>query len=444
MTDSSESLRVAYHTLGCKLNFAETSAIGKALADKGFLRAAPGQVPDLCVVNTCSVTEMADKKGRSLIRRLHRRWPRAAIVVTGCYAQLKPAEVAALPGVELVVGNNDKMAVDAYIERWLSSRRKVVDVLPAKEIRRFAPSCERGDRTRWWLKVQDGCDYWCTYCTIPMARGRSRSGSIDELVGQAREVAARGGREIVLTGVNVGDFGKGTDHDFFDLIRALDEVEGIERFRISSIEPNLLSPAIIEWVARDSRAFMPHFHIPLQSGSDTVLRLMRRHYDTALFAERVELIRSLMPDAFIGVDIMAGTRGETPEEWERGLEFVRSLGVQQLHVFPYSERPGTRALQLEACTVSQEEKHRRASMLIAESARKYEAFRSLARGSVRSVLWEQPHDGAETMHGFTDNYLRVEAPLQPSLIGAVTPVRLGGPVDEETLSGIIITDGQEA
>lgn len=444
MTDCSGSLRVAYHTLGCKLNFAETSAIGKTLAEKGFVRAAPGQAPDLCVVNTCSVTEMADKKGRSLIRKLNRRWPGAAIVVTGCYAQLKPQEVAALPGVELVVGNNDKMAVDSYIERWLASRRKVVDVLPAKEIRRFAPSCERGDRTRWWLKVQDGCDYWCTYCTIPMARGRSRSGTIEEITAQARAVAAQGGREIVLTGVNVGDFGKGTDQDFFGLIRALDRVEGIERYRISSIEPNLLSPEIIEWVARESRAFMPHFHIPLQSGSDTVLRLMRRHYDTALFAERVNLIRALMPDAFIGVDIMAGTRGESEAEWERGLEFVRSLPVQQLHVFPYSERPGTRALQMEAVTVSQEEKHRRAAVLIAESGKKYEAFRRLALDTVRQVLWEQPHDGADTMHGFTDNYLRAEAPYDPALPGMITPVRLGEATDEETLACTILRDGQEA
>lgn len=443
MTDSSGSLRVAYHTLGCKLNFAETSAIGKSLADKGFLRAAPGEVPGLCVVNTCSVTEVADKKGRALIRRLHRRWPEAAIVVTGCYAQLKPEEVAALPGVELVVGNNDKMSIDSYLKGWLASRRKVVDVLPAKEIRRFSPSCERGDRTRWWLKVQDGCDYWCTYCTIPMARGRSRSGSIEELVGQAREVAAQGGREIVLTGVNVGDFGKGTPHGFFDLIRALDEVEGIERFRISSIEPNLLTADIIEWVARDSRAFMPHFHIPLQSGSDTVLRLMRRHYDTALFAERVELIRALMPDAFIGVDIMAGTRGETAPEWERSLEFVRSLPVQQLHVFPYSERPGTRALLMEAEVVSQQEKHRRAAVLIAESHKKYEAFRRRAQDTVRPVLWEQPHEGSRTMHGFTDNYLRVEAPYIPGLVGLITPVRIGQATDEETLDCTILRDGQE-
>lgn len=440
MTHCNQQYRVAYHTLGCKLNFAETSAIGRTLTAKGLMRTLPGEVPDICVVNTCSVTEMADKKGRSLIRKLNRRYPNAAIVVTGCYAQLKPMEVASLPGVELVVGNNDKISVDTYIDEWLSSHRKVVEVLPAKEIRRFAPSCERGDRTRWWLKVQDGCDYWCTYCTIPMARGRSRSGTIPEIVEQARQVAAQGGREIVLTGVNVGDFGKGTNDTFFDLIQALERVAGIERYRISSIEPNLLTEEIIRWLAEESRRFMPHFHIPLQSGSDAVLALMRRHYDTALFADRVRLIRSLMPQAFIGVDVMAGTRGETPEEWEKGLEFIRGLDVQQLHVFPYSERPGTRALTLDT-PVPQEEKHRRAAILIAESERKYEKFRRAALGSVRPVLWEQPHACSQVMHGFTDNYLRVEAPYSEMLIGNITPCRLNEPVDAETLKGSIIKYG---
>lgn len=440
MTHCNQQYRVAYHTLGCKLNFAETSAIGRTLTAKGLMRTLPGEVPDICVVNTCSVTEMADKKGRSLIRKLNRRYPNAAIVVTGCYAQLKPMEVASLPGVELVVGNNDKISVDTYIDEWLSSHRKVVEVLPAKEIRRFAPSCERGDRTRWWLKVQDGCDYWCTYCTIPMARGRSRSGTIPEIVEQARQVAAQGGREIVLTGVNVGDFGKGTTDTFFDLIQALERVAGIERYRISSIEPNLLTEEIIRWLAEESRRFMPHFHIPLQSGSDAVLALMRRHYDTALFADRVRLIRSLMPQAFIGVDVMAGTRGETPEEWEKGLEFIRGLDVQQLHVFPYSERPGTRALTLDT-PVPQEEKHCRAAILIAESERKYEKFRRAALGSVRPVLWEQPHACSQVMHGFTDNYLRVEAPYSEMLIGNITPCRLNEPVDAETLKGSIIKYG---
>ncbi|MCM1005368.1 MAG: tRNA (N(6)-L-threonylcarbamoyladenosine(37)-C(2))-methylthiotransferase MtaB [Prevotella sp.] len=437
MTESSHTYKVGYYTLGCKLNFAETSAVGKLLTDKGFLRAQPGQKPDICVVNTCSVTEMADKKGRSLIRRLNRRWPEAAIVVTGCYAQLKPTEVSALPGVVLVVGNNDKLSIVKYIDEWLRDHEPKTDVLPAKEIRQFTPSCERGDRTRWMLKVQDGCDYWCTYCTIPMARGRSRSGTIAEMVQQAEHAADSGGKEIVLTGVNVGDFGKDTSETFFDLIQALDKVEGIARYRISSIEPNLLTEEIIRWVAIESRAFMPHFHIPLQSGSDAVLSLMRRHYNTELFASRVQLIRQLIPDAFIGVDIMAGTRGETEEEWQKGLEFVKSLDVQQLHVFPYSERPGTRALSL-AKPVSQEEKHRRATILIEESQRKYEAFRTRAEGDVRSVLWEHPHAGSETMHGFTDNYLRIETTFNPRFVDNITEVRIGRPLDEETLQGSII------
>ncbi len=337
----------------------------------------------------------------------------------------------------VVAGSNEKLLLDTFIDRWLSERRQIVEVMPARDIREFRPSCERGDRTRYFLKVQDGCDYWCTYCTIPMARGRSRSGTIENIVAQARDVAREGGREIVITGVNVGDFGKGRDDTFFDLIKALDEVEGISRFRISSIEPNLLTPDIIEWVALSARAFMPHFHIPLQSGSDKVLELMRRHYDTALFASRVRLIRELMPHAFIGVDVMAGTRGETPVEWERSRAFVASLPVQQLHVFPYSERPGTRALEIDGA-VSQEEKHRRVSELISLGNAKYREFRRAAAGTERPVLWEAPHHGSEMMHGFTDNYLRVAVPHNPLLVNTITNVRIGEPIDGDSLSAVII------
>ena len=427
---------VSYHTLGCKLNFAETSVIGKELTERGFVRAGVGEHPDLCVVNTCSVTAVADKKARSLIRRLHSRHPEASIVVTGCYAQLKPDEVAALPGVEIVLGSNEKLRLVEYLEAWLQDRKPLQAVTATKDIREFHHSCERGDRTRYYLKVQDGCDYWCTYCTIPMARGRSRSPLISELVAEAEAVAAQGGKEIILTGVNIGDFGKGREESFFDLIRALDRVEGIERYRISSIEPNLLTPEIIRWVGQEARAFMPHFHIPLQSGSDAVLRLMHRHYDTALFAERVALVRELVPDAFIGVDIMAGTRGETEEEWQRGLAFVKDLPVQQLHVFPYSERPGTKALEI-GVPVPQAEKHRRVAQLIAVSGRKYEVFRKAAEGTVRPVLWEGTHEAGApapaVMHGYTDNYIRVEAPYDAALIGEITPVRLGAAIDEETM-----------
>lgn len=429
--------RVSFHTLGCKLNFAESSTFARMLADKGWVRAQAGEEPDLCLVNTCSVTEAADKKGRQLIRMLHRRHPGARIVVTGCYAQLKPSEVAELPGVSLVLGQAQKAEMASFIERMMAGDEEdTVQVDDFKNIRTFVPACGRGERTRFWLKVQDGCDYWCSYCTIPMARGRSRSATVADCVSQAREAAAAGAREIVLTGVNVGEFGRERGESFLDLIKALDEVEGVERFRISSIEPNLLTPSIMEYVAT-SRAFMPHFHVPLQSGSDTVLRLMRRRYDTAFFAACMESIRSLMPHAFIGVDIIAGARGETPQEWEKSLAFATSLPVQQLHVFPYSERPGTRALGLDGA-VDNEEKHRRVSRLIEVSEKKYDAFMRAASGTVRPVLWEQPHGDSSVMHGFTDNYLRVEAPFRASLINTVTPVRLGTPVDAGSLGGEIL------
>lgn len=435
MNDRNGALRVSYHTLGCKLNFAETSTIGRLLSAHGWLRAQPGEEPALCVVNTCSVTEMADKKGRRLIRQLHRRHPQAKIVVTGCYAQLKPQEVSGLPGVSMVLGQDKKGEVADYVARLTDeiSAPKIVEVRNFKELREFVPACERGDRTRYWLKVQDGCDYWCSYCTIPMARGRSRSASVEACVDQARRVAREGGREIVLTGINVGCFGLERGESLLQLIEALDRVEGISRYRISSIEPNLLTPEIIDFVA-SSRAFMPHFHVPLQSGSDEVLRLMRRRYDTQLFASRMELIRKRLPHAFIGVDIIAGARGESAEEWSKSLEFASSLPVQQLHVFPYSERPGTRALEIGGI-VPQEEKHRRVARLLEVSERKYTDFLHAATGQVRDVLWEQPHASEGVMHGFTDNYLRVEAPLNEALINHITPVRLGSPIDRECLSG---------
>ena len=424
-----------YYTLGCKLNFSETSTIGKILREAGVRTVRKGEKADICVVNTCSVTEMAEKKGRRLIRSLSTRYPETTIVVTGCYAQLKPEEVAALPGVDIVLGSNEKLRMADYIDRWLSDHKKQVEVTPSLSIKEFRPSCERGDRTRFFLKVQDGCDYFCTYCTIPFARGRSRSGVTSDLVAMAREAAASGGREIVLTGVNVGEYGKDNGQDLFSLLRALDEVEGIERYRISSIEPNLLTEEIIRWIAEESRAFMPHFHIPLQSGSDAVLKLMNRRYDTSLFASRVKVIREMIPDAFIGVDIIAGARGETPEEWEKSLAFADSLDVTRYHVFPYSERPGTKALLL-GDVVSQEEKHRRVGLLTNLSDRKMDSFMKKHCGTVRPVLWEQP-SGEGMMHGLTDNYLRVEAPLRRELINRVVPVRLVGihPEEPELMTG---------
>lgn len=425
----------SFFTLGCKLNFAETSAIGRALAEHGVERAAEGEIPDIAVVNTCSVTAMADKKCRQLINRLHRQWPSASIVVTGCYAQLQPSEVAALPGVSVVLGSGQKLRAVQYAEQWLrshgpeeNSANVAVEVAARPESLGFEPSCERGDRTRWFLKVQDGCDRFCTYCTIPYARGRSRSPRIADIVSQAREAASRGAKEIILTGVNIGDFGRrnanggeGYGETFFDLARRLDEVEGIERYRISSIEPDLLDPQLIEWVAKESRAFMPHFHIPLQSGSDAVLRLMARRYDTALFADRIAAIKELMPDAFIGVDVIAGARGETEREWEASRRFIEELPVTRLHVFPYSERPGTSALRL-SDAVDQATKHRRVEVLTQLSARKLNEFIQGSLGQVRPVLWETERHGV--MSGLTDNYLRVEMPGAEALHNTITNVKL--------------------
>lgn len=428
-------MKAAFFTLGCKLNFAETSAIGRALAEHGVERAAEGEIPDIAVVNTCSVTAMADKKCRQLINRLHRQWPSASIVVTGCYAQLQPSEVAALPGVSVVLGSGQKLRAVQYAEQWLrshgpeeNSANVAVEVAARPESLGFEPSCERGDRTRWFLKVQDGCDRFCTYCTIPYARGRSRSPRIADIVSQAREAASRGAKEIILTGVNIGDFGRrnanggeGYGETFFDLARRLDEVEGIKRYRISSIEPDLLDPQLIEWVAKESRAFMPHFHIPLQSGSDAVLRLMARRYDTALFADRIAAIKELMPDAFIGVDVIAGARGETEREWEASRRFIEELPVTRLHVFPYSERPGTSALRL-SDAVDQATKHRRVEVLTQLSARKLNEFIQGSLGQVRPVLWETERHGV--MSGLTDNYLRVEMPGAEALHNTITNVKL--------------------
>lgn len=415
------SHKALFHTFGCKLNFAETSTVARTLAEHGIMRCQRGDVPDIVVINTCSVTELADKKCRQTIRSYARRYPDAAIVVTGCYAQLKSSEVAALPSVAVVAGNDRKGELAAYIEQWLATRSHATMVTPHKDIRTFTPSCSRGDRTRYFLKVQDGCDYFCSYCTIPMARGRSRSDTIDSLVKQSYQAAKEGGKEIVITGVNIGDFGKGRSDTFFDLIRALDQVDGIERYRISSIEPDLLTDEMIEWVAQ-SRAFMPHFHIPLQSGSDTILELMRRHYRTDLFRHKVEAIREAMPHAFIGVDLIVGARGETADLYEQSRDFVESLDISRLHVFPYSERPGTRALNIDHI-VDQHDKHLRTREMIAISERKLDAFASQFVGDVRPVLVEH-RDKDGMMSGFTDNYIRVQIPADSSLANTVVPVRL--------------------
>ncbi len=423
MTDQTvfpKPLKAAYHTFGCKLNFAETASVADAFARNGVLNAADGETPDIIVVNSCSVTAEADRKCRSAIRSFNRRYPEALIVVTGCYAQLKPDEVSSLPGVGVVAGINDKLALVKLTRDYLSGQAAPA-VSDAKELRDFMPSCSRGDRTRYFLKVQDGCDYWCTYCTIPKARGRSRSGTIDQLVAQAEEAAAADGKEIVITGVNIGDFGHGREDTFLDLCRALVRVDGIERYRISSIEPNLLTDGIIDFVG-ESQRFMPHFHIPLQCGDDEVLALMRRRYDTALFASKIDHIRKVLPDAFIGVDLIVGARGETDERFESSRNFVESLDISHLHVFAYSERPGTRALQI-GHSVSQEEKHRRSAIMMKISADKHAGFARRFIGTVRPVLLEHSRHG-HPLGGFTDNYLRVETQLDPSYDNTLAAMRL--------------------
>jgi threonylcarbamoyladenosine tRNA methylthiotransferase MtaB len=426
-----------FHTFGCKLNFAETSTVARMMAEHGIRRVQAGETPDIIVVNTCSVTELADKKCRQTIRSFSRRYPDAVIIVTGCYAQLKSEEVASIPGVQIVAGADQKLNLVQFLEEWTANHQPRTVVSPHKDLRQFLPSCSRGDRTRYFLKVQDGCDYYCSYCTIPMARGRSRSGTIDQMVAQARQVAAEGGKEIVITGVNIGDFGKGRDDNFFDLVKALDDVDGIERYRISSIEPNLLTDEIIEWVA-GSRRFMPHFHVPLQSGSDQVLSLMRRHYDTALFRAKIEKIRSTIPDAFIGVDLIVGARGETLECFEESKAFIESIDISRLHVFTYSERPGTRALQIEH-VVSQEEKHKRTRQMLALSEQKLINFSNRFVGTTRPVLLEHPRP-EHPMSGFTDNYLKIEVDgAVPSLDNKVVPVILKSvSPDGETLKGELV------
>ena len=412
-----------YYTLGCKLNFSETSTIGKALKEAGVRTARKGEKADICVVNTCSVTEVADKKCRQAIHRLIKNHPGAFVVVTGCYAQLKPEQVAAIEGVDVVLGAEEKGRLLDYLGDLSKHEKGEAITSTFHDIRSFSPSCSRGDRTRYFLKVQDGCDYFCSYCTIPFARGRSRNGKIEDIVAQAQQAAAEGGKEIVIAGVNIGDFGKTTGESFFDLVKALDAVEGIERYRISSIEPNLLTDEIIEYVAQ-SRAFMPHFHIPLQSGCDEVLKLMRRRYDTALFAHKIQKIKEVMPHAFIGVDVIVGTRGETEEYFNQAYEFLKGLDVTQLHVFSYSERPGTQALKIDH-VVSPDEKHRRSQLLLNLSDEKTRAFYESHIGQEAVVLMEKSKSGTP-MHGFTDNYVRVELPYDLSLDNKLVRVRMNG------------------
>ena len=452
-----QNKKAAYYTLGCKLNFSETSTFGQMLAGLGVTAAAEGESADLCLINTCSVTEVADHKCRQAIHRMVRNNPGAFVVVTGCYAQLASETVSRIDGVDLVLGSNEKASLVQFLSDAWTAKESGQDgdeatgalhqyhSVRTSQIKSFAPSCSRGNRTRYFLKVQDGCDYFCTYCTIPYARGLSRNPTIASLVEQAEAAAREGGKEIVLTGVNIGDFGKTTGESFLDLVKALDAVEGIERYRISSMEPDLLTDELIEFCA-NSRAFMPHFHVPLQSGSDEVLKLMHRRYDKALFAHKIGLIKSVMPNAFIGVDVMVGCRGEKPECFEECFGFLKGVDVTQLHVFPYSERPGTAALRI-PYVVDDMEKKRRSKRLLDLSEEKRTGFYARYIGTEQEVLFEKAVRG-KAMHGFTPNYVRVE--LSPrdareEYDNQLVKVRLGGfNHDKSALKAIVVDAGRQA
>lgn len=424
-----------FYTLGCKLNFSETSTFACTLYNMGVHEAKKSEVADIVLINTCSVTEVADHKCRQIINRMVRQNPGAFVIVTGCYAQLESETVANIEGVNLVLGSNEKANLVQYLsDAWNKveevatangEENKKYHTVKTKDITTFQASCSRGNRTRYFLKVQDGCNYFCTYCTIPYARGFSRNPSIASLVKQAEEAVAEGGREIVLTGVNIGDFGRTTSESFLDLVKALDKVEGIERYRISSLEPDLIDDELIAYCAT-SKHFMPHFHIPLQSGSDEVLKLMHRHYDRALFANKINLIKEYMPNAFIGVDVMVGSRGEKPEYFEDCYNFLDALPVTQLHVFPYSERPGTSALSIPYVVDPREKKHR-ANRLLKLSDQKTQAFYAQHIGQEADILFEKAVRG-KAMHGFTDNYIRVElspAEAKDEYDNKIVRVRLG-------------------
>jgi threonylcarbamoyladenosine tRNA methylthiotransferase MtaB len=414
--------KVAFYTLGCKLNFSETSTIARQLQDAGYGRVSFEEDPDVFVINTCSVTDNADKKCRAVVRKALRINPEAVVIVIGCYAQLKPKEIAEIPGVNLVLGAEEKFNVAEYLEADTITEKGRTAARAIRHTKEFIPGFSSNDRTRTFLKVQDGCNYFCAFCTIPLARGRSRSASVAETVKVAREAADAGAKEVVLTGVNIGDFGNGKEENFYQLVQELENVEGIKRFRISSIEPNLLSDEIIEFVAR-SKKFVPHFHIPLQSGSDKILAAMRRRYRSGLYIERVEKIISLMPGACIGVDVITGFPGETEEEFQVTYDFLKDLPVSYLHAFTYSERPNTTATRISENVVPKEERYNRTKMLRILSHKKKKAFYQSQIGTEREVLMEAEENGG-MMHGFTENYVKVKLPYDPELINTIQPVVL--------------------
>jgi threonylcarbamoyladenosine tRNA methylthiotransferase MtaB len=412
---------IALHTLGCKLNFSETSTLGRMLEKEGFIKKEFEEVADVYVINTCSVTENADKECRQLVRRIQKQNEDAVVVITGCYAQLKPAEIAAIPGVDLVLGAAEKFNLATHLKQFTKGDSTKICSCDINEVNDFNTSFSVTDRTRTFLKVQDGCDYSCSFCTIPMARGKSRSNTIENVVKQAREIGEKGVKEIVLTGVNLGDFGiiEGErTTDFYALCKALDEVSEIERFRISSIEPNLLTKEIIELVA-DSKKFMPHFHIPLQSGSNRILGLMRRRYKRELYEERIAMIKSLMPDCGIGVDIIVGFPSESDHDFQDTFDFLHGLEVSYLHVFTYSERANTKALEISE-VVPTKIRNERNKILRNLSYQKMQYFRSSQLGKTRTVLFEQEEKNG-MIEGYTDNYIRITTPYQKDLQNKIVP-----------------------
>lgn len=414
--------KILFHTLGCKLNFAESSSIEKKILEKGFERANANETPDICIINTCSVTEVADRKDRQVIKQMITRYPNAIIVVLGCYAQLKPEAIAQIEGVDLIIGSQNKFDIVNLIDTLEKKRTSEIIHTQRSGINKFNASCTRGGRTRFWLKVQDGCDNFCTYCAVPIARGKSRNDTIANTVEQAQLAVEMGAMEIVISGVNIGDFGKSTNETFYDLIVALDQIEGTFRYRISSIEPDLLSDEIIQYTTH-SKHFVPHFHIPLQSGCDEVLSLMKRHYKTDLYADKVRAIKECMPNAFIGVDVIVGTNGETEEYFNTTYQFLKQLDISQLHVFSYSERANTAALKIDH-KVNSIEKKRRSDILHELSEKKRIQFYQSQIGRKAEVLWEERKKG-NIMRGFTDNYIIVERPYDKSLVNQITQVTLG-------------------
>ncbi len=427
---------VAFYTLGCKLNFSETSTIGRQLTGAGFKKVNFEDGADVYVINTCSVTDHADKKCKKIVREALRHNPAAFVTVIGCYAQLKPQEIAKIEGVDLVLGAAEKFNIDKYLNNQTKKGFAEIKEGKIKEVMDYHASYSIGDRTRTFLKIQDGCDYFCSFCTIPLARGRSRSDSITNVVKQAKEVVASGIKEIVLTGVNTGDFGAQKGESFFDLLKALNEVNGLQRLRISSIEPNLLSDEIIEWAAQ-SKQIVPHFHIPLQSGSDEVLKAMRRKYDTALYAARIQKIKSLMPHACIGVDVIVGFPGETQEHFLETYNYLNGLDISYLHVFTYSERANTTAIKISG-KVKQADRFERNKMLSILSDKKRRFFYEQHIGKARQVLWEAENDN-DSMFGFTDNYIKVKTTYDPMLVNEITETTLQAIDDEMVVKTRILT-----